>query len=143
MKEEIVLDLIKRYLSVYINDYAFVSGSLEVILRDRVESLGKELTAFHDLPLEPLKTVQDLATFKTPKTWFQHFKADLFPLWLLKKFPIKWHEQKMLVNLDVGAVYPQLPEVYPKNLGQIRYRYVKNSPIEYYPLLNNIEQTYD
>lgn len=131
---ELQLEYIRQYVAMYISDFPQMSHSLEIVIRDAAERMGKQLAAMVDLPKEHLKTVEDYATFRTPKTWSQHFKASHFPLWLLEKFPVEYHEEKMKVVLDVGAVYPQLPEVYPKNLGTIRFHYRKNSPLTVYPL---------
>lgn len=134
VQNEITLTYLKQYIATFLTDFPQMSHSLEIVVRDVAERMGKELVAMVNLPEEHLKTVEDYATFQTPKTWFQHFKNDHFPLWLLRKFPVKYHEEKIKVVLKVGAVYPQLPEVFPKNLGTIRYAYHKNSPASVYPV---------
>lgn len=133
---ELILEYIRQGVMTHIADFPQMTQSLDVIMRDCVDKVGVELAAMTNLPKEHLKTVEDYATFSTPKTWFQHFKASNFPQWLLKKFPVEYHKEKMKVVLKVGAVYPQLPEVYPKNIGQIRYSYNKNSPYSVYPVGN-------
>jgi len=129
----LMLELIRQYVATYVSDYPQMKHSLEIVIKDVAEKMAKELVMMVNLPKEHLKTVEDVATFHTPKTWFQHFKASHFPLWLLKKFPVVYHEEKMKVILKVGAVYPQLPEVYPRNVGEIRFVYHKNSPVSVYP----------
>jgi len=37
-----------------------------------------------------------------PRDWWQHFKKDCFPKWLLKKYPVKTRKH----TLKVRAVYP-------------------------------------
>lgn len=133
----ITLEMMRRYVATYMTDYPFMVDRLEVQVRDMFEKMGKELVAFTDCPREHLKTVSDTATFRAPKTWFQHFKAAYFPAWLLRRFPIQWHEEKQHVIVNVGAVYPQFPEAYPRNLGEIRFSYYKNSPISTYPRIVN------
>ena len=130
---EVVLELMRQVVATQLDDYPFMKQSLEVVIRDSFERMGKQLLAFTNLPVEPLKEVSDVATFKTPKTWFDHFKATYFPWWLLRRFPIQWQYVSQTVTIKVGAVYPQLPEVYPRNLGEIRYCYYKPSPITSYP----------
>ncbi len=132
-KSDITLEMMRRGVAVFLEDFPQMHESLIVEMRDSWERMGKELIAFTDLPMEPLKVVKDYATFRTPKTWFQHFKARHFSEWLLEKFPVEYHEEKVEVRVKIGAVYPQLPEVYPRNLGTVRYSYLKNSPISVYP----------
>lgn len=131
---ELTLTYMRQYVATFLSDFPQISHSLEIMIRDVAGKMGKELIAMVNLPEEHLKTVEDYATFRTPKTWFQHLKASHFPQWLLKKFPTQYHEEKMKVVLNVGAVYPQLPKIYPKNLGVIRYHYHKNSPYSVYPV---------
>lgn len=134
--------MFRQVVATYLADYPQMYQSLEVQIREVAEKIGKELIAFTNLPVEPLKEVRDTATFRTPKTWFQHFKQSCFPKWLLKRFPVDWHEEKIEVILNVGAAYPKLPEVFPKHVGEIRYAYTKNSPISSYPIGNDGEYTF-
>jgi len=39
-----------------------------------------------------------------PTSWWQHFKQDVFPAWLLKKFPVK----RTVHKIDVVSLYPEL-----------------------------------
>jgi hypothetical protein len=139
MKNEITIEFIKRYISAYLSDYSQLNDSLEVVVKDCAERMGKDIVAFVDMPSEQLQVVEDYATFYTPKTWFQHFKKTYFNDWLLKKFPVQWHEEKMRVEIKISAVYPQLPQVFKKGVGQIRYHYGKDSPISHYPTVNDGE----
>jgi len=45
---------------------------------------------------------------KHPKDWWQAFKERWFPKWLLRRYPVQYHEE----HYDVRAFYPKvsLPE---------------------------------
>jgi hypothetical protein len=43
-----------------------------------------------------------------PKTWFQHFKEDYFPKWLLEKFPVKYKGKTFCYKVSVDNIYPNL-----------------------------------
>ena len=66
-----------------------------------------------DLPKEPLKTIP----FSVPINWFEHFRRDHFPKFVLHRFPVKYQEYE----IDLGAVYPKLPIAFPKQKLDIRF----------------------
>jgi hypothetical protein len=39
-----------------------------------------------------------------PDGWFQHVKQDLFPSWLLRKYPVRYKS----ITIDVKEVFPDL-----------------------------------
>jgi hypothetical protein len=43
-------------------------------------------------------------TVSYPATWWQHFKQDCFPKWLLERFPVQYNSNSVL--LDVQTMYP-------------------------------------
>lgn len=46
--------------------------------------------------------------FYEPLSWWQHFKKDCFPKWLLSKFPIKEIKKSMFVRMKQIEAYPKL-----------------------------------
>ena len=131
------LELIRRAIVSHMTDFPFMADRTVVEIHDLYGEIGKKLVAFTDCPREHLKTVTDIATFRTPKTWFQHLKATHFPVWLLYQFPVQWHEEVQEITVDVGAVYPQFPNVFPRNPGPVHFSYYKSSPISAYPEIGN------
>ena len=53
--------------------------------------------------------------FETPAGWWQHFKRDCFPSWLLHRFPVKLvtFEATKRMRVEVMATYPKLNTVFP------------------------------
>ncbi len=99
-EEAIALEMVRRAVTMKLVDYPFMQSRLEVVVQDLVAEMAKAITVFTDMPREHLKTVTDVATFKTPATWWQFFKESYFPEWLKAKFPVKWHEEIMEVKVD-------------------------------------------
>lgn len=48
-----------------------------------------------------------------PKTWWDGFKEQYFPIWLENIFPVKYTTHKEKVKFSAYEVYPNLPKVYP------------------------------
>lgn len=53
--------------------------------------------------------VKQPKVISAPKTWWDHFKQDKFPKWLLKRFPAKYE------NIEVLDKYAAMDIVFPKN----------------------------
>lgn len=115
---EVVLGPLRRYCAAVFSPETL--ESLQVELRDMPERFGKQMTAMLDLPMEPIKEVTETTSYKTPLTWFDHLRAEHFPDFLVRKWPIRWKTLEIPVTIKIGAVYPQLPMNF-KKAGPIRY----------------------
>lgn len=83
-------------------------------------------------------------TFSKPKNWWQHFKQDCFPEWLLEYFPVQ--DTKIVVSSKVMypeyvPPYPNMPYVMVYEIGDAEYTDPKED-IQYcercgYPQLPN------
>ena len=43
---------------------------------------------------------------QTPKTWFDHFKQDHFPKWLLDRYPVEYVTETRSIDMAFSARYP-------------------------------------
>lgn len=77
--------------------------------KDGIGSMRLELSDY--VWAEKFQDTEYLASFeiKYPATWWQHFKQQYFPPWLLKKFPIqeKAAFQIRTINFQRLALYPK------------------------------------
>lgn len=75
------------------------------------------------IPAEKLRDETHTVTFQSPKTWWQHFKKQYVPAWLLKRFPVKYQIQQRNFEVKTYALYPELPIALPddKHGNMIRY----------------------
>lgn len=134
---EVLIEQLKRYVAEVFTPE--ISRSVHFDVRELVGRMATELCSTVDLPLEPLETFTELAIFKTPKTWFDHFRLTYFPKFLSKKFPIKWKTERQSIQVKCGAVYPKLPVAFPNYGGVIRYNYMSRSPMSSYPIMKDGE----
>lgn len=52
---------------------------------------------------EDLESVTASKIFRTPSNWWQHFKQDCFPKWLVNKFPVKEKEEIVTLTCALSA----------------------------------------
>lgn len=104
--KEYVLQKITEAMQMRINpqDFAQLSFSISSLMYGRYalyiqrEMYGEKIQ----------KEVEVEVSFSYPKTWWQHFKKENFPNWLLKKYPVEYaYETKTeTVLLDRTFVFP-------------------------------------
>lgn len=70
---------------------------------------------------EEIENRKKTVNFDVPASWFQHFKQQFFPNFLLKHFPVKKTRLEATVRFRRLACYPQLPLVLKGTQGHIRY----------------------
>jgi len=61
------------------------------------------------LVVEKLQTGMAAVSFDFPLNWWEHFKLQVFPKWLKKRFPVKIGEEKRLMDCTAWEVYPRFP----------------------------------
>jgi hypothetical protein len=64
---------------------------------------------------EDIETKTKTLEFKYPKTWWQHFKYDHFPQWLLDIFPVQFKTETKKCRFTAKAFYPNVK--FTPNLG--------------------------
>lgn len=55
---------------------------------------------------EEVGNLVEAMSIRVPKTWFDHFKKDVFPKWLLDMFPVEYETHWKTVDLTFSARYP-------------------------------------
>ena len=89
-----------------------------------IETFEKQFRLVLYLPSEHVKTIKGYTTVCVPETWIDHLRRDSFPNFLNKKYPIKYKFERRYYEHEVGAIYPKLPIVFPKQ--EIRYYNTNN-----------------
>lgn len=79
-----------------------VSVTLDAISRKAVLRLAATIYA------EKHDSVEKVY-FSKPKTWWDAFKEEFFPAWLLKRYPARYETIEKQVNVRQTAYYPKLP----------------------------------
>jgi hypothetical protein len=60
----------------------------------------------------------EVIEIEAPSTWFDHFKLRWFPVWLLKRYPVKYRNLQYKINVE--ALFTDL--AVPSKERKIRYR---------------------
>ena len=118
--EKIVLERVKMGLGVRMSGHALEKADVNLIALE----LNKGIEAYFttELLAETVGEYSKVVYFRCPRNWFQMFKMQYFPAWLLRAFPIKMKLQEETVVFTVKAVYPKLPTVV-NNVGPIFYQH--------------------
>lgn len=62
---------------------------------------------------ETLKEKTEEVTFSYPASWWQHFKAECFPEWLRKRYPVRMTVETRHVHFSAKEIYPMFAEKFP------------------------------
>jgi len=118
---ETVLHLVKEVFEASLSPREFASMSFDVkehlgqyVLRIQREMLGEKVQ----------KDVTVLFAYKTPKTWWDHFKQENFPAWMLRRFPVKYvlHTEQQKIRFDRTFVFPNAYQEGHHTLGKFIIR---------------------
>ena len=63
--------------------------------------------------------------YSVPSNWWQHFKRDIFPQWLLRRYPVVYVEYYKIktVTFRKYATYPKANILFPDKVGDlVRYK---------------------
>ena len=68
----------------------------------------------------PLSEESETASVRVPVTWWQHFKRDVLPWRLRRRWPVKTRELSEVVHYKVFAAYPQASVAMPASVVYCR-----------------------
>lgn len=109
---QLILERVKVNLIDYISEAQlrnfFIEGSKDAL----TNSIALKLHGF--LMGEKLREEKRNWKVSYPSSWWQMFKKQYFPKWLLKSFPIKYITLKRKVIFKVYELYPKLPIAMPQ-----------------------------
>ena len=83
-----------------------LSKMVQNLAKDAVDKLYQYVMI--DLPAERLDEKEVTLTVSVPKSWWEHFKKDCFPDWLLRTWPAKFKTVSVKDTVRFLAVYPKL-----------------------------------
>lgn len=66
---------------------------------------------------ETLDTKTHILRIDIPLNWWEHFKQDCFPEWLLERFPVRRRTLRRECTFVQKEVYPQFHKYFPKAAG--------------------------
>ena len=109
--KELVLEKVKFGLNEYIS-----KSQMEDIRIEKIEDLITDNIIYKIrgyLMGEKLREEKRNWKIKYPSYWWQMFKEQHFPKWLINKFPIKYIIKRRNVTFEIYELYPQFPIVRP------------------------------
>lgn len=65
------------------------------------------------IPAEKMKEESHTFKAKHPRDWKQAFKEQHFPMWLKRRYPVKYVEISKKVKFTAYNLYPLFPALYP------------------------------
>jgi hypothetical protein len=65
------------------------------------------------IPAEKMKEESHTFEAKHPRDWKQAFKEQHFPMWLKRRYPVKYVKILEKVKFTAYNLYPRFPAVYP------------------------------
>lgn len=121
IEKSVLLEKLQFNVSQMVPGHTLATTKLDIIKNNTINALVFQLRA--EVMAEKLEDRTQMITFKVPKSWWQHFKQEKFPKWLLRKFPVKLSLCVKFVTFKHYATYPELPLVFPKDkIGEIVYK---------------------
>lgn len=125
IEREFILKRISTQKSFTLNGSALHSLTIE---KRNDELLNRIIYSIRALiPAEDMKEAEHVVCVKCPDGWWNAFKEQYFPIWLVEHYPIKYVTKKERVTFTAYNLYPKFPEVYPEcgDARQIIIKYVE------------------
>lgn len=121
IEKKVELERLRFSVSKMLSGHTLAMTKLDVIRDEIMNGLVYELHT--EVMAEKVENRVQKVTFEFPKSWWQYFKKEYFPKWLLKKFPVKSELSSKSVIFNRYATYPQLPLIFPPDkIGRIVYK---------------------
>ncbi len=118
MMERVELDVTRFDLGVKCSHVAFETHR-DDIMHELMVTMRYHMTGENQEPF----------CYKVPASWWQHFKQDCFPHWLLNQFSAEY----ITVTVPLSVIYPHIKCSLPKKyMGDRILIMVHNSPAKYY-----------
>lgn len=136
--EKVCLEQLKISAKAYFDGHAFhyLEVEKEKVIKDVYQGLEYQLSTWalaenlssektHINIFKPMEFNIDFVS-SAPRSWWQMLKRDYFPKWFVRKFPVKYkddrHSRKVRtqvridgdISCNVKSAYPKLPEIYPR-----------------------------
>lgn len=119
-------DLVLKPIKVVVIERfgAFAAESMRFDLHSDIQSADWVGMLWTYFAAESLKERTEEVCFSQPATWWQHFKQDVFPEWLLARFPVRQKQTVRRVHFEAVEVYPRFSKVMPNEAVDSRTRII-------------------
>ena len=107
--EEILLHLLKSEADVVFDGHAIESFKLDSNYSPILRAFVYRLHTM--IPAENMKEEIHVVSVEYPDGWWNAFKEQYFPKYILKRFPVKYATKRDTVKFTAYMLYPRLPRV--------------------------------
>ena len=123
--DDMILDLLKLEAATVFNGHSLANLSIDKYYDHLCCGLVYKLRTM--VPAENVKEETHTVSVEYPDGWWNPFKDEYVPEWILRDFPVKYATKKETVTFTAYNMYPKFPEVYPEceNGRQIIIKHVK------------------
>jgi len=105
--DQIILGKTKKTLKQYIPEETLKWVDIDKWSDYMSDTIVMQFTAW--LTEETLVDTEQTVIFKHPASWWEHFKQEKFPQWLLKRFPARQKCEIKTLHFERTAIYPEAP----------------------------------
>lgn len=70
---------------------------------------------------ESMGSREQTVTFSIPRNWWQAFKQEKFPTWLLKKYPVQEKVIRKTFEVEQWACFPKYKTIHPDEEFAVHY----------------------
>lgn len=81
----------------------------EIAKTSDIDALVARLWGYFDA--EPVELQQYTFTYEVPRTWWDHFKAEVMPPWFTDRYPVRYREVRSGRTLQHSCVFPKITDV--------------------------------
>jgi len=111
-------DCVKTTLDILVREKRFILGefAMKNLSVTRLKDITRDTLLYSLCTLIPSENVkEETHTFNVeyPETWWQAFKDQYYPVWLKKKYPVKFKKITETVVFKAYNIYPKFPQIRP------------------------------
>ncbi len=118
--KKLILDKVHFCASAGVDRIMFQEMDVEVVV-ERLSGCLMALMTTMLLGKKQPEERREVCVERVPVSWWDHLKAEKFPLWLRKRYPPKTREIKTEVFVQRTHVCPHVPPFNLKNCKHIAY----------------------
>ena len=107
--EPVVLKLLKLETSAVFNGHALASLSVDKYYDYLYQGLRYKIRTM--VPAESMKEDTHTVSVEYPDGWWNAFKSQYLPDWILKMYPVKYVTKSDTVTFTAYMLYPKYPKV--------------------------------
>jgi len=107
--DAVILDQIRVQSSFMMDGHALVHLTMDQYYNQICHNMEYKISTL--IPAENMMEETHTVAVEYPDGWWNAFKAQYLPKYILKRFPVKYTTKKETVTFKAYMLYPKFPEV--------------------------------